>query len=208
MPTTAALLTFVPITIVATFVPGPTITYVITRSLEGGRLAGLTAGLGTSTGALVHALAACAGLATLLASTPWAFTAIQLVGAAYLVHLGIRQLRSTRTHCLNSSLLPAPARRVRVFIDGTVVDILNPKTALFFVAVLPQFIEPARGMPGTQLMVLALCYVPIVLVVNTTYALLAARVSAGLGDAPSTRAKINRGTGFVYFGVAAFAVLA
>lgn len=207
MPTTAALLTYVLVTLAITLVPGPTITYVVTRTLEGGRLIGLIAACGTTSGALIHAVAASVGLASLLASTPWALTGLQLAGAGYLVHLGVQQLRKPSAGPLDSSHIPAPARRLRVFIDGTVVDVLNPKTVLFFVALLPQFIDAGRGAPGTQLLAFALCYVLIVLAVNCSYAFVAAGISRSLSETPLVRTRINRGTGFVYFGVAAFAIL-
>lgn len=207
MFTSGTLLTFALAAVVVLGVPGQAVAYVVTRSLEGGRVSGLSSALGLGTGALVHAVAAAVGLAALLASSNWALTVVQLAGATYLVHLGIRQLRSNRVDSLQTpsraSLSPA-----RLFADGVVLDVLNPTKVIFFTAFLPQFIDPARGSPSTQLLVLALCFVPLAYLVYGTYAVVAARVLRGLGEASALRGRINRSSGAVYLGLAAFTVLA
>lgn len=207
MFTSAALLTFALAAVVVLAVPGQAVVYVVTRSLEGGRLAGLTSALGLGTGSLLHAVAAALGLAALLASSDWALTAVQLSGATYLVFLGIRQLRSNRTDPLRA-ISRAPVSSIRLFADGLVLDVMNPTKVIFFTAFLPQFIDPARGSATTQLVVLAVCFVPMAYLIYGAYALLAAEVLRGLGEAPMTRIRINRGSAAVYLGLAALTVMA
>lgn len=205
MPTGPVLLAFALTAVMVLAVPGQAIAYVLTRSLEGGRRAGTSSALGLGTGSLLHAVATSVGLAAALAATDWAMTTIQLAGAAFLVHLGIRQFRSGPTGPEAPDRLVGPAAPTRLFVDGLVVDVLNPTKVVFFIAFLPQFVDPAQGPPGPQVMALALGFVPLAYGVYLTYALLASRVSTRIGEA--ARSRINRGTGVVYLGIAALTVL-
>ncbi|MGE0800979.1 MAG: LysE family translocator [Lautropia sp.] len=146
----AQWLAFLFAAIVLAFTPGPGMTYVVARTVAGGRAEGLASCLGTALGGLVHVAAAAAGLSWLLAQSATAFTAVKLIGAAYLLWLGIRMLRAHRRSAV-PRLAAAGARRA--LRDGAIVEMMNVKTALFFLAFIPQFVSPAFA-PGWQFVVL------------------------------------------------------
>lgn len=178
MPGTATLLAFVAASLVLLITPGPGVMYVVTRSVSQGRRAGLVSVLGLSTGALLHVFAAVAGLSFLVARSATAFTVLKLAGAVYLVFLGIRSLRSRQPARL-TDIRPDSLRRV--FADGVIVSVLNPKIALFFLAFLPQFVRPDGAPASVQLLVLGGIYVALAIVTDGLYALLASRARAWLG---------------------------
>jgi threonine/homoserine/homoserine lactone efflux protein len=151
-------------------IPGPAVLYILNRSVSDGREAGLAAVAGLELGTLVHVLAAAVGLSAVLATSATAFNAVKWLGAGYLVFVGVRTL-----------MQPAPQIETdraavsvhRAFGQGVVVNILNPKVALFFLSFLPQFIRPADGHAGLQALVLGLVFVAIGCVTDTCYSLLA-----------------------------------
>src|SRR5262249_9822431 len=140
MPSLPHLALFALAALVMNAVPGPSNLYVLSRSLAQGAPAGLLSALGLALGNLFHVALAVAGLAALLRSPPALYDAIRLAGAAYLVYLGIKTLRAPRARLTAAH----PHRRPlgRVLLDAALVEMLNPKTALFFLAFLPQFVEP------------------------------------------------------------------
>jgi threonine/homoserine/homoserine lactone efflux protein len=156
-------------------VPGPAVTYIVTQSLDKGRSAGIVSALGVAAGALVHVAAATAGLSALIASSASAFTVVKLAGAAYLIALGVMRLAGR-----GGDEAPAEEQAPphRLFVQGAVVNVLNPKTALFFLAFLPQFVDPARGPVALQAALLGVVFVAIAVVSDSTYAV----VSAALAD--------------------------
>jgi threonine/homoserine/homoserine lactone efflux protein len=152
-------------------VPGPAVLYIVAQSVDQGRLAGLVSALGIGVGGLVHVLAATIGLSSLLASSATAFTIVKYAGAAYLVILGIRRLLTRET--VEAEVARVPRTRRRLFVDGVVVNVLNPKTALFFIAFLPQFVDPEAGTAGLQIFALGLIFVVIALSSDSLWALAA-----------------------------------
>jgi threonine/homoserine/homoserine lactone efflux protein len=168
MPSPDTLLLFAATTLALLLVPGPSVLFIVARTLEHGRHGGLTSMLGVETGALLHVLAATVGLGALVAASPDALLALKLAGAAYLVYLGVRALRPGRPASV-------PADRGRLYRQGLLVDALNPKTAMFFVAFLPQFVDPA-GNVALQTLVLGLTFVALATLTDGAYALLASRV--------------------------------
>src|ERR1700674_17245 len=131
--------------------PGPAVLYIVARSVEQGRIAGLASVCGITTGTLVHVLAAALGLSALLASSALAFAVVKYAGAGYLIYIGVRRIFS-RTP---DAPLGLPRRSLgRLYRDGFVVNLLNPKTALFFFAFLPQFVDPSRGAVALQILFL------------------------------------------------------
>ena len=157
-------------------VPGPAVSYIVARSIADGRRAGLVSVLGIHIGSVVHVVAAVVGLSALIASSALAYNSIRLVGAAYLVFLGVaRLLRKDSPEHLQAE--SAPLRRV--FAQGIVVNVLNPKTSLFFLAFLPQFIDPGRGSVALQTLVLGLTFIVLGMLSDSTYAFVAA-AAAGL----------------------------
>lgn len=154
--------------------PGPGIAYVVARTVAGGRPEGLASCLGTGLGGLVHVLASALGLSLVIAQSATAFTVLKYLGAAYLVYLGIRLLVRKEPHALAAPPMTAQGAR-RAFFEGIAVEVLNVKTALFFLAFLPQFVSPAQ--PVTlQLAVLGAICVALNTIVDVVAVLLAERL--------------------------------
>jgi threonine/homoserine/homoserine lactone efflux protein len=206
VPTLSTLLVFCAAGLALIVVPGPAVTYIVTQSIDKGRRAGLVSALGIATGGLVHVTAAVVGLSALIASSASAFTVVKLVGAAYLVILGVRRLFSGDDAAPEQSA--EPVEHSRLFVQGVVVNILNPKTALFFLAFLPQFVDPDRGSVALQAGILGAIFVAMAVVSDSTYAVAAAALSERLRNSIRAR-RIQRwvsGTIFVALGAtAAFA---
>jgi threonine/homoserine/homoserine lactone efflux protein len=176
-PSTLAL--FAATAFVFLIVPGPAVIYVTTRSIDQGRAAGMASVLGIHTGTVVHTVAAALGVSALLASSAAAFTVVKLLGAAYLVFLGVRRLLGSER--VEDQEVPARRRSLwRVYGQGVVVNVLNPKTALFMLALLPQFVDPARGPVTAQILFLGGFLSLLGLVSDGTYALVAAGVGRWL----------------------------
>jgi threonine/homoserine/homoserine lactone efflux protein len=137
-------------------VPGPAVLYITSRSIGLGRAAGLVSAMGIAVGTLVHVAAATLGLSALLVSSASAFHLVKYAGAAYLIYLGIRTLRRG-----DATVVDPSRERLslgRVFGQGVLVNLLNPKTALFFLAFLPQFVDPARGRATLQILELGVLF--------------------------------------------------
>jgi threonine/homoserine/homoserine lactone efflux protein len=184
-------------------VPGPAVVYIVTRSVDQGRGAGLASVIGIHVGTLVHLAAATVGLSAILVSSATAFTIVKVLGALYLIVIGIRTLLG-RADPADTDPQRPPRRRRRDFAEGVVVNILNPKTALFFLAFLPQFVDPARGQASLQILVLGLTFMLLGLVTDSIWALAAG--SAGETLRRSRRwARVQRyvsGSVFLALGVA------
>jgi len=156
-------------------VPGPAVLYIVARSIEQGRLAGLISILGIHTATLVHVLAASLGLSAILASSAIAFGIVKYAGAAYLIWIGVKKLLSRPAE---PSMVTVTAHKLsRLFRDGFIVNLLNPKTALFFFAFLPQFVDVGRGHVAMQMAILGLIFTVLGFVTDSCYSLAAS--SAG-----------------------------
>ena len=171
LPELGSLGVFVVAAVLLLVTPGPAVLYIVARSIHEGRRAGLVSVLGVHTGTLVHVAGAAAGLSALLAASATAFTVVKYLGAAYLIYLGVRRL-------LAATIATAPGEMPRIslrraYLDGVVVNVLNPKTALFFLAFLPQFVDLSRGHVGTQILVLGGLFVSLGLITDGSYALTA-----------------------------------
>ena len=187
-------------------VPGPAVVYIVAQSIDQGRRAGVVSVLGIHTGSMVHVLAATIGLSQLLVSSATAFLIVKYAGAAYLIGVGIRRLLDRdREQAPAVAADPKPPRRL--FRDGVVVNILNPKTALFFLAFLPQFVDVDAGRVPLQIFALGATFVVLGLVTDTLWALAAGSVSSPLRR--SARAlRIERWvSGSVFIGLGALAAL-
>jgi threonine/homoserine/homoserine lactone efflux protein len=159
MPDHAAFLTFLVAALALNFAPGPDMLYVLGRSLGQGRKAGVVSSLGIFAGCLVHIAAAALGLAALLRASAVAYNVIRYAGAAYLIYLGVRTLASKDARNeLSPGASPSPASLSRIFMQGVITNVLNPKVAMFFVAFLPQFVNGARGSVVFQIAVLGLIF--------------------------------------------------
>lgn len=146
MPTIDVLIAFAVTTALFAFIPGPAMLYAAGRTMAGGRRAGLMAALGINIGAYVHVIAAAAGLSALFNAVPVAYTIVKLVGALYLVWLGISLFRSKETGTESSTIAMAKSAR-KAFVESVAVEVLNPKTAIFFLAFLPQFVDANASLP-------------------------------------------------------------
>jgi threonine/homoserine/homoserine lactone efflux protein len=149
-------------------IPGPAVLYIVAQSVSRGRLAGLVSMLGVQTGGLVHVAAATAGLSALLVRSSVAFSAVKYAGAAYLVLLGVRRLLG---RVEDTTALPRERDLRRLYVQGIVVNILNPKTALFFFAFLPQFVDVSRGHVAFQIATLGLVFILLACLSDGLYAL-------------------------------------
>ena len=151
--------------------PGPAVLYIVARSVEQGRAAGLVSVLGIHLGTLVHVLAAAVGLSALLVSSALAFAIVKYLGAAYLIWMGIRTLLAKDPDPETALEAAKPLRRS--FRDGFIVNLFNPKTAIFFLAFLPQFVDPTRGALHWQVLVLGFTFVGLGMLSDATFALAA-----------------------------------
>ena len=175
MPSAAQLAIFALAAFAMNAAPGPSNLYVLSRSLAQGTAAGLVSALGLALGNLFHVALAVAGLAALLRYAPTLYDAIRLAGAAYLIYLGIKMLRTHGATMPAQSLGRQPLRRI--LFDAALVEMLNPKTALFFLAFLPQFVEPAAGPAAPQFLLLGLIVTFTALPCDSLVALAGARLA-------------------------------
>ena len=169
LPSLPLLLAFLAAALVLAVTPGPAVLYIVTRTLSQGRKAGLASVAGVALGNLMNAVVASLGLAVVLLASELAFALIRYAGAAYLVWLGVQALRAPRTTAAPDA--PAAVAAWRVFREGAVVALLNPKTTLFFAAFLPQFIDPSRGATA-QALSLSVLFVGIAVCSDIVYVLL------------------------------------
>jgi threonine/homoserine/homoserine lactone efflux protein len=203
MPTASTIALFLLAATALAVVPGPAVAYIVTQSIDQGRRAGLVSALGVASGGLVHVAAATVGLSALIASSATAFTVVKLVGAAYLIVVGIRRILAGDSEETGPRALRAPLRRI--YRQGVIVNVLNPKTALFFLAFLPQFVDPQRGAVWPQVAVLGVSFVSVAVLSDMTYALVSDAI-AGRIRRTGTGAKVRRwltGGVFVALGVTA-----
>lgn len=207
-PSAETLIIFVATTVTVLVIPGPSVVYVMTRGIEQGPAAGLLAMLGLETGALLHAVAAAAGLAAVLQSSPTAFAVVRYAGALYLLYLAYVQVRTCRGVHADPTGGRRPSSPWRLYRDGVLVDLLNPKTSLFFVAFLPQFVDRARPYVEVQMMALGLCFVLLAGVCDGTYAVVAGRVGRRLRGSTRARTRLGWASGAVYVALAGVAVAA
>ncbi len=172
MPDASTYALFVAAALALLLVPGPAVIYVVARSVEGGRLTGLVSVLGVELGTLLHVVFAAAGLSAIVVSSAATFSIVKLLGAAYLVWLGLKQILGRDGGGEEAPLLGSGENRLRVFSQSVLVQVLNPKVALFFLAFLPQFVDPSRGAAWTQVVVLGATLAALGLFTDGLYALL------------------------------------
>ena len=200
MPEAHTFIIFAAASAVFLAVPGPSVIYIVSRSLAEGRSAGIVSALGIQTGGLVHVLAAAIGVSAVLASSAVAFSVVKYAGAAYLIYLGIRKL-------IEGDEGPAEAgargSRRRLYTQGVIVNTLNPKTALFFLAFLPQFVDPDRAV-APQVLALGVLFLMLAMLSDSTYAIVAGSVRGWLGERRTALARIS---GCSYVGLGLLAAL-
>lgn len=183
--------------------PGPGVLYIVTRSLTQGRRFGLASVAGVALGNLGNAVGASIGLAAVFAVSALAFTVVKYLGACYLVYLGLHAIRAGRP--ARDLAIPEPASLRRIFRDGLIVALLNPKTAVFFAAFLPQFMD-AESPAIVQSLTLGSAFVAIAAVTDTAYALAAGAMAPVLTRAGGIRALGRYVTGGSFIGLGIHAV--
>jgi threonine/homoserine/homoserine lactone efflux protein len=171
MPDASTYALFVAAALALLLVPGPAVIYVVARSVEGGRLTGLVSVLGVELGTLLHVVFAAAGLSAIVVSSAAAFSVVKWLGAAYLIWLGFKSILG-RDGGEEEAPYGGDGNRLRVFSQSVLVQVLNPKVALFFLAFLPQFVDPTRGAAWTQVVVLGTTLAILGLFTDGLYALL------------------------------------
>ncbi len=202
MPSLDLMLACLLTTAVFAYIPGPAMLYAAARTLAGGRRAGLMAALGIHLGGYAHVATAAGGLSVLFHAVPAAYLAVKLAGAAYLVWLGLGLLRARGRPEVEGPALPAPAGAGRALLQSVTVEVLNPKTALFFLAFLPQFIDPAAGWPvWVQFLVLGTLVNAMFTSADLVCVLLAGAVSARLRRSARVQRALQRAGGAVLVGL-------
>ncbi len=178
MPELSTILLFCVAATALVLIPGPATLYIVARGINQGRGAGFASALGIETGSFVHVAAAALGLSALLMSSATAFAVVKYLGAAYLIGLGLYTLlhRSEAT----AVAAPEPRSHGRIYLQGVVVQVLNPKVALFFLAFLPQFVDPERGSVAAQTLLFGGLLMSIGLSISCVYVLLAGALGAWL----------------------------
>lgn len=198
MPDVTQLALYVAAAFVLAVTPGPGIFYVAARTLAGGRAEGVASSLGTGLGGMAHILAGSLGVSAIVLASAELFTALKLVGAAYLVWIGIRTFRSARRDAA-TALTGAPATPPigpsRAFREGVLVEALNPKTAAFFLAFVPQFLDPARGHVALQFLVLGFVSVALNTLADIVVAFAASGIRNGAAARPGLVRRLREASG-------------
>jgi threonine/homoserine/homoserine lactone efflux protein len=205
MPDPSRLALFVGAALLLLVVPGPSVLYIVTQSVSHGRRAGMASVAGITTGTLVHIAAATIGLSALLASSALAFDVVKYLGAAYLIVVGIRRLAGLEQ---DDQGRVTPSRSLgSLYRQGIVVNVLNPKTALFFLAFLPQFVDPARGAAWSQILALGLLFAVLGFVSDAMWALVAGTLGERLRRSRRFPLVQRYVSGSVFVGLGAVAAL-
>ena len=206
MPDSSTLLLFAAAALALIVVPGPAVLYIVAQSIDRGRVAGVVSALGVAFGGLVHVTAAAIGLSSLLVSSATAFNVVKYAGAAYLIGLGIWTILRRPDEAAVE--IPKERKLSRRFWQGVVVNILNPKTALFFFAFLPQFVDPGKGSAAIQIGVLGLVFVALAVASDSMWALAAGTASERLRGNRRFLAVQRYVSGSVFCGLGALTAVA
>jgi threonine/homoserine/homoserine lactone efflux protein len=203
MPNGSTLLLFAGASLALLAIPGPAVIYVVTRSLDQGRAAGIVSMLGVETGTFAYALAAAAGLTGLIAASATAFTVVRYAGAAYLLYLGARKMLARE----EPQEVVVGAGRSRLFLKGLLVQLLNPKIAIFFVAFLPQFVDASRGPIALQILVLGTIFTMLAVLSDGAYVVLAGALGGWIRTGRHAGRWLATLSGGVYIGLGLTAAL-
>ncbi len=180
-------------------VPGPAVLYITARSANQGRLAGLVSVLAIETANFLQAVAATLGLSAILLSSALAFDIVKYLGAAYLIYLGIRKLFTPDPEAESGEIKPESLSRI--YWQGVAINLLNPKTALFYFAFLPQFVDPAKGNVTGQTLLLAAIFVGMAIITDSSYALITSSVAERLRGSRHFQKGQRYFAGVVYVGL-------
>jgi threonine/homoserine/homoserine lactone efflux protein len=202
VPDGSTLLLFAGASLALLAIPGPAVIYVVTRSVGQGRSAGIVSVLGVETGTFAYAIAAAVGLTGLIAASETGFTIVKYAGAAYLVYLGVRTLIERE-----DARSVATSGRSGLYLRGLLVQLLNPKIAVFFLAFLPQFVEDGQGPIALQILVLGTLFTLLAILSDGAYVLLAGAVGGRLRRGGRAGRRLSRLSGGIYIGLGVGAAL-
>lgn len=183
--------------------PGPDLIYILSSTLAKGRKVGLASTLGACSGAFVHVLAAAVGLSAMLASSAAMFNVVKYLGAAYLVFLGLKSFKAGSGNFVFKRDDEHGTSIYRAYFSGILIDVLNPKVAIFFMAFLPQFIRPGHGKPSLQFLMLGTLVVLVAFIVEGGFVLVAARWANFLKRHPGAAICLDRLFGAILIGIGA-----
>ncbi|MDQ4045264.1 MAG: LysE family translocator [Chloroflexota bacterium] len=207
MPTTPTLMAFALAAIVLVAIPGPNLIYIITRGIHQGPRAAIVSSLGVQAGMVVHVVLAALGLGAVIASSPLLYDALRYAGAGYLIWMGIGLIRR-RGVMEAADVKVQRASMRRLFLHGMVINLLNPKVILFVLALLPQFVDPARGSTVTQMLALGSVLIVVALISDSLYALASGSVGSWLRRHPESSRHSDRISGLVYLALGLIVALA
>jgi threonine/homoserine/homoserine lactone efflux protein len=206
MPPLEVFLAFTVARLTLLLIPGPAVMYITALGLREGRRTATAAAVGLGVGNFAHVVAATLGLSALLVSSALAFSMVKYVGAAYLIYLGIQTLR--RRADLQASVTVARTNARREFRRGIIVNVFNPKVAIFFLAFVPQFIEPERGAVAGQVLLLGAWFVVLGIITDALYGATAGELGDWLRNRPGVQVAIQRASGCIYIILGVVAALA
>ena len=193
------LVAFVALSFVIIVIPGPSVLFIVGRALQHGRREALLSVVGNAGGEVVHAVMVAVGIGALIAASATAFTVLKIVGGAYLVYLGLQAIRHRRdglavsaasAHAADATAAPVLTNR-RILAESFTVGVTNPKTLVFVAAVLPQFVDPARGPAWAQILLLGLVFAAVAVVSDGAYALLASGARRWFASSPARVARMR-----------------
>ncbi len=188
-------------TIALNIAPGPDVIYILTKTISGGKKIGMASVIGVCTGALFHVIIASVGLSAILFASPLAFMIIKYIGATYLLYLAIQAFRSSGIE-LDTTIQENSSKEIwNTFKQGVLIDILNPKVAIFFMAFLPQFVREGHGSTSWQLLYLGLIVIGVALICETLYVLLASKITTKIKTNKSYSIWLDRFVGTVFLGL-------
>lgn len=201
MITGESLLAFVALASVLVAIPGPSVLFIVGRALQHGRRGALLSVLGNAGGFVVHAVLVAAGVGALVAASATAFTVLKIAGGIYLVYLGLQAIRHRRDGLGDPSVVDLddeafpPLSVRRALSESFLVGVANPKTLVFMVAVLPQFVDPARGPAWPQILELGVVFALMAVLVDSVWALAAARARGWIASSPARVARVRAAGG-------------
>lgn len=195
MPDMTQFVLFLAAAFVLAVTPGPGIFYVAARTLAGGRAEGMASSFGTGLGGMAHVLAGSLGVSAIVLASAELFAALKLIGAAYLVWLGIRTFQAARRDAASSGPAAPPIGARRAFREGVMVEALNPKTAAFFLAFIPQFVDPSQGSVAAQFVLLGFVSVLLNTLADIVVAFLASGIRDGAKASPVLIRRLRQGSG-------------
>ncbi|WP_432199503.1 LysE family translocator [Anoxybacillus gonensis] len=188
--------------------PGPAVFYIMARSIDQGKEAGLVSVLGVSLGGAVHVLAGAVGVSAILMTSATAFTIVKYLGAVYLVYLGCKTLFSTSHENHVASSKTNHKKLWKIFYESVIVEVMNPKTALFFLAFFPQFITPSAGSVPAQFLLLGTIFIILAFINDSLYAILAASIRKWIVGKKGHAKVVNKVTGYLYIVLGIFSTFA